>query len=242
MSSTVNTATDRKPGDVAIYVAMAEAVARMTFALVYLWDNSRSRFIYLSDNRDLLGGRSAARVMAMGLDELKEMVPDDDLRLLHQVTLSFEATYSRIPIHLRHEVVVYLNFRIGRGNDSLLVNQKISWLDFDDNGRPNIIFGIATPSVHRNERYVFMKISSADIFRYFDPETDGWYETPRIQITNEERRMLRLSQSGFSAKEIALLMHKSPDTIAFYRKCIYEKLDVRNIAEAVAHAAHYGII
>lgn len=223
-------------------VSMAKAVARMTFALVYLWDNSRQRFLYLSDNRDLLGGRSAARIMAMGLDELKELVPDDDLRLLHQVAQSFEANYSRIPVPLRSEVVVYLNFQIGRGNGSLLVNQKISWLDVDDHGRPNIIFGIGTPSVHRTERNIFFKIESANIFRYFDPETSLWHETHRIHITDDERRMLRLSQSGYSSKEIASMMNKSADTIGFYRKSVYEKLDVRNIAEAVAHAVHYGII
>lgn len=223
-------------------VSMAKAVARMTFALVYLWDNSRQRFLYLSDNRDLLGGRSAARIMAMGLDELKELVPDDDLRLLHQVAQSFEANYSRIPVPLRSEVVVYLNFQIGRGNGSLLVNQKISWLDVDDHGRPNIIFGIGTPSVHRTERNIFFKIESANIFRYFDPETSLWHETHRIHITDDERRMLRLSQSGYSSKEIASMMNKSADTIGFYRKSVYEKLDVSNIAEAVAHAVHYGII
>lgn len=243
MSSTVNTATDRKPGDVAIYVAMAEAVARMTFALVYLWDNTRSRFIYLSDNRELLGGKSAAHIMALGIDELKEMIPDEDLALLKKVTASFEGEYSRIPADLRHEVVVYLNFHLGHGNDSILVNQKISWFDFDAFGRPGIIFGIATPSVHRdNERFVFMKIGSADIFRYFDPETNLWHETHRIHITDDERRMLRLSQSGYSSKEIASMMNKAADTIGFYRKSVYEKLDVRNIAEAVAHAVHYGII
>lgn len=223
-------------------VSMAKDVARMTFALVYLWDNSRQRFLYLSDNRDLLGGCSAARIMAMGLDELKELVPDDDLRLLHQVAQSFEANYSRIPVPLRSEVVVYLNFQIGRGNGSLLVNQKISWLDVDDHGRPNIIFGIGTPSVHRTERNIFFKIESADVFRSFDPETGLWSETYRIHVTDDERRMLRLSQSGFSAKEIASMMNKSADTIAFYRKSVYEKLDVSNIAEAVAHAVHYGII
>ena len=75
-----------------------------------------------------------------------------------------------------------------------------------------------------------------------DPETGLWSETYRINVTDDERRMLRLSQSGFSAKEIASIMSKSADTINFYRKCVYEKLDVKNIAEAVAHASHYGII
>lgn len=236
--SSINT-----PKKVRTYVAMAEAVARMTFALVYLWDNTRHRFIYLSDKRDLLGGKSAAHIMTLGISELKEMVPKEDLEILKKVTASFEGEYSRISADLRQEVVVYLNFHIGHGKDSILINQKLSWLDIDPHGRPNIIFGIATPSVHRDdERYVFMKIESADIFRYFDPETNLWHETHRIHITDDERRMLRLSQSGYSSKEIASMMNKSADTIAFYRKSVYEKLDVSNIAEAVAHAVHYGII
>lgn len=242
MNPATNTTTNSKPGNLASLIAMAEAVARMTFAWVYLWDESRQRFLYISASSDLFGSLSATRLMAMSLDEFKAMVPDDDLRLLRQVFQSIKANYSRIPVSLRSEMVLYLNFQIGHGNRGILFNLKISWLDFDDYGYPNIIFGIGTPSVHRTERNIFLKIESADVFRTFDSETGLWNETYRINVTDDERRMLRLSKSGFSAMEIASIMNKSADTVNFYRKSVYKKLGVKNISEAVSHAVHYGII
>lgn len=227
---------------IAHYIAMAQAVARMTFAQVYLWDNVNRKFLYFASNKTLLGGRSAQYIMSAGMDELVEMIPPEDLEHLRNVAASFEANYHRIPQEWRSEVVVYLNFYIGRGKDAVLVSHKISWLEIDENGRPGIIFGIATPSVHRKERHVFVKIEGPDIWRYFNPETKQWEDTHRIRVTGEERQMLRLSQSGHSSTDIARLMHKSTHTINFYRKSMFEKLGVTNISEAIAHAAHYGLL
>ena len=43
-------------------------------------------------------------------------------------------------------------------------------------------------------------------------------------------------------KEIAEKMLRSFDTVKFYRRQIFEKLDVQNITEALALAINYGLV
>ena len=42
--------------------------------------------------------------------------------------------------------------------------------------------------------------------------------------------------------EIAAQMFRSFDTVKFYRRQIFEKLDVKNITEALALATNYGLL
>lgn len=43
-------------------------------------------------------------------------------------------------------------------------------------------------------------------------------------------------------KEIAEHMLRSFDTVKFYRRQIFENLDVQNITEALALATNYGLV
>lgn len=224
------------------FISMAKSFSLMTSAVVYLWDNVNNRFLYLSGNSDLLGGMKAASIMQTGHDQLISMIPTDDLRLLRDVKTSFENNYHRIPKELRYEIVLYLNYHIGNGNRKMLISNRLTCVDIDEDGSPRIILGLATPSVHRSERYVFLKIESTDTFLYFNSESQQWEDTVRIRVNEDERRMLYLSKSGYSAKDIAMMMNKSTDTVNFYRKSVYDKLGVKSIIEAVQHAEYYGII
>jgi DNA-binding CsgD family transcriptional regulator len=224
------------------FIKMAQSLSLMTSAVVYLWDNVNNRFLFLTGNSDLLGGMKAKTIMQTGHEQLIDMVPEDDRRLLQNVKTSLENNYHRIPKELRAEVVLYLNYHVGNGGRRMLINNRLSCVDFDADGSPKIILGLATPSVHRSERYVFFKIKSTDTFLHFNLTSLQWEDTNRIRITADERRMLYLSKSGFSAKDIAEIMNKSKDTVNFYRKSVYDKLEVKSITEAVEHAEHYGLI
>lgn len=224
------------------FIKMAQSLSLMTSAVVYLWDNVNNRFLFLTGNSDLLGGIKAKTIMQTGHEQLIDMVPEDDRRLLQNVKTSLENNYHRITKELRAEVVLYLNYHVGCGGRRMLINNRLSCVDFDEDGFPRILLGLATPSVHRSERYVFFKIGSTDTFLYFNPTSLQWEDTDRIRFTADERQMLYLSKSGFSVKDIAEIMNKSTDTVNYYRKSVYNKLGVKSIIEAVEHAQHYGII
>lgn len=56
------------------------------------------------------------------------------------------------------------------------------------------------------------------------------------------KSVLTLSMQGYTMVEIADKLCLSPDTIKKYRQRIFEKLDVRNISEAIAAATNNKLI
>jgi len=58
----------------------------------------------------------------------------------------------------------------------------------------------------------------------------------------EEKQILTLAAQGFTSKEIGEQLFCSENTVKFYRKSLFEKLDVTSITEALAFATNYGLI
>lgn len=61
-------------------------------------------------------------------------------------------------------------------------------------------------------------------------------------LTDGEKDVLTLSIQGFTMSEIADRICLSPDTIKKYRKRIFEKLNVRNISEAIVAATNSRLL
>jgi two-component system response regulator NreC len=61
-------------------------------------------------------------------------------------------------------------------------------------------------------------------------------------LTDREREVFQLIAEGKSNKDIADLLHLSPNTIETHRAHIMEKLDVHNAAEIVLYAVRKGVI
>ena len=73
-------------------------------------------------------------------------------------------------------------------------------------------------------------------------EAHRWKSRETITLKPEEKQILTLSAQGYTMKEIAEKMLRSFDTVKFYRRQIFEKLDVQNITEALSLATSYGLV
>jgi len=76
----------------------------------------------------------------------------------------------------------------------------------------------------------------------FNPESKEWNSQTVVNLSDDERTMLRLTMQGHSLEQIGGIMFKSMETIKFYRRQVFLKLNVKNISEAVAYATHYCLI
>ena len=63
-----------------------------------------------------------------------------------------------------------------------------------------------------------------------------------ITLSETEREVLRLSAQGYTMNDIADRMCKSVDTIKACKRSLFAKSGVKNIAEALFHAANYQLI
>ncbi len=59
------------------------------------------------------------------------------------------------------------------------------------------------------------------------------YSQKNIVLSNRESEVLELIKKGSTNKEIAIILNISVSTVEFHRKNIYQKLDVKNVAELI---------
>lgn len=78
--------------------------------------------------------------------------------------------------------------------------------------------------------------------REYSLEAHRWKSRETITLKPEEKQILTFSAQGYTMKEIAGQMLRSFDTVKFYRRQIFEKLDVQNITEALSLATSYGLV
>jgi DNA-binding CsgD family transcriptional regulator len=66
-------------------------------------------------------------------------------------------------------------------------------------------------------------------------------DDPYSQLTSREREILILVAQGHSTREIAEMLHISPNTVDVHRAHMMQKLDLHNIAEISAYAVRHGL-
>jgi DNA-binding NarL/FixJ family response regulator len=69
-----------------------------------------------------------------------------------------------------------------------------------------------------------------------------WKEASHPKLKDMEIKMLKLSAMGYTMNEITNEIHRSLDAVKMYRKSVFAKLNVDNIAEAISYAKNHRMI
>ena len=84
-------------------------------------------------------------------------------------------------------------------------------------------------------------VGCSEYFEY-NGNIHRWVKKKMPTLTYGEKSVLTLSIQGYTMSEIADKICLSPDTIKKYRKRIFEKLEVRNISEAIVAATNNKLL
>lgn len=97
-------------------------------------------------------------------------------------------------------------------------------------------------ATHTDAGHIEMhRVGTSDFFEY-NIVSRRWVKKQMPMLTDGEKSVLTLSIQGYTMSEIADKICLSPDTIKKYRQRIFEKLDVRNISEAIVAATNNKLI
>jgi LuxR family transcriptional regulator len=66
--------------------------------------------------------------------------------------------------------------------------------------------------------------------------------TVAVRLTPRERECIRLCADGLSDKQVAHVLERSISTVVMHLQSAMRKLGARNRAQAIARAAHYGML
>ncbi len=96
-------------------------------------------------------------------------------------------------------------------------------------------------AVARGESYLYPPIAKIMLEAYREDTTDH-SDDPYTQLTDREREILVLVAHGRPTREIAEVLHISPNTVDVHRTRLMRKLDLHSIAEISAFAVRRGLV
>ena len=224
------------------YIRSAEAFSRSTYQSVYIIDYFKQNFLYVSPNPMFLCGLTPEQMMKLGYRFYLEYVPEDEQPLLLTLNRAGFSFYNDIPVDERKDWYITYDFHILNDGRRILVNHKLTPLALTSDGRIWLALCVVSASTHTDAGHIEMhRVGSSEYFEY-NRNTHRWDKRQMPTLTDGEKSVLTLSIQGLTMSEIADKICLSPDTIKKYRQRIFEKLDVRNISEAIVAATNSKLL
>lgn len=224
------------------YVHALKSMAKIAYESIYVIDYFTKDFLYVSDNPLFLCGFSAEEVKALGYGFYATCVPKDELEMLLKInTLGFRF-FNRQPVEEREFFTISYDFHIVNNGDKVLVNHKLTPLAMDGNG--NMWLAVCYVSISNHDKpgnIEIRKIGQSNFWRY-DMDSDKWMNVEGVKLSAGEKEVLLLFAQGMTVDEIADKVHRAKDSIKSRRRSIFDKLEVKSIAEALAFARNYKLI
>lgn len=218
------------------YIRSAEAFSRSTYQSVYIIDYFKQKFLYVSPNPMFLCGLSLEQMIELGYQFYLKYVPEDEQALLLDINRVGFAFHNQIPLEQRKDWYISYDFHIIDDGHPILINHKLTAVALTSDGRIWLALCIVSASAHTDSGHIEMHhVGTPDYFA-FNPVTRWWDKSTMPSLSEGEKSVLTLSIQGYTMSEIADRICLSPDTVKKYRQRIFEKLEVRNISEAIAAA------
>ncbi|MEZ3589710.1 MAG: helix-turn-helix transcriptional regulator [Muribaculaceae bacterium] len=224
------------------YIRSDEAFSRSSYQSVYIIDYFRQNFLYVSPNPMFLCGLSPEQMKELGYRFYLGYVPEDEQPMLLTLNKAGFAFYNDIPVDKRKDWYISYDFHILNEGRKILVNHKLTPLALTSDGRIWLALCVVSAATHTDVGHIEMhRVGSPDFFEY-NVNTHRWNKRQMPVLTDGEKSVLTLSIQGYTMSEIADKICLSPDTIKKYRQRIFEKLDVRNISQAIVAATNNKLL
>lgn len=235
---------DKEYGIVSVLYSALDAFARTSYKSLYVVDYYKQDFLYVADNPLFLGELSADEVKEKNFEYYINHIYDRDLSLFLEVHNALFSFLADIPVENRTEYTLNHSFRIKiKQNKIIPVNHKITPLLLTPEG--HIWLALCTVSISSGENMDRIEITHQDSRDkwIYNPQTQKWKKYINvIELSEEEKEVLRLVAQGSTMDKISDSMYKSIDTVKGYRKHIFEKFGTNSITQAVAYAINNKLI
>lgn len=225
------------------YLEVVKAFARLTYESVYLIDYSNMSFEYVSDNPLFLCGYSAEEVLQQGYEFYFRHVPEKDLEMLALINEAGFDFYANVPADERKLYSITYDFHlINKEDKHILVNHKLTPLFLTQEGKMWKSMCIVSLSPHQTPGNIRIYKQGAAEMWELNAGKKMWHKIEKPVLTEREIEVLRLHAQGLTINQIAEKLFVVPDTIKYYRRRIFERLQVTNVVEALSYAVNSKLI
>jgi DNA-binding CsgD family transcriptional regulator len=239
----VNALTEADRQQLGNYLEVVKAYARLTYECVYIIDYTDLSFEYVSDNPLFLCGHTAEEVLKMGYDFYFNNLSEEDLALLNQINDAGFDFFDRVPDTDKKLYSISYDFNLPNAQGrQMLVKHKLTPLLIAESGKMWKAMCIVSVSHHQQRGNVVIHKQGTDEFWKLDLATNQWHRAVQPKLAEREAEVLRLYAQGLTINQIAEKLFVAPDTVKYYRRKIFEALEVNNIVAALAYAVSNKII
>lgn len=225
------------------YLEAIKAFARLSYESIYVIDYERMGFEYVSDNPLFLSGHTAEEVLELGYEFYFKNVPEADLQMLANINQAGFDYFDKLPFDERRQYSITYDFHlITKDGKHLLINHKLTPLFLTAEGKIWKAICVVSISNHKHAGNVFISKQGTDTIWQLDIKSNTWQKFVKPKLTKREVEILHLHAQGLTINQIAEKIFVSPDTVKYYRRRIFDRLNVNNVAEALAYAVNSKII
>lgn len=225
------------------YLEAVKAFARLTYESVYVINYETMTFEYVSENPLFLCGYSSGEVMALGYEFYFRNVPENDLTLLHIINEAGFDFFENLPGKEKIQYSITYDFHLlNRDGKKVLINHKLTPLLLTRDKKMWKAMCIVSISHHKSPGNIRIHQQGSDEIWELDVKDKVWRKSEKPKLTKREIEVLHLHAQGLSINEIAEKVSVTPDTVKYYRRQIFDRLNVSTIVEALSYAVNSKII
>ncbi|MFX1708293.1 helix-turn-helix transcriptional regulator [Chitinophaga sp. CC14] len=239
--------TTNKLGDITEtdqhYLEAVKAFARLSYESIYVIDYKDMSFEYVSENPLFLCGYSAAEVLQLGYEFYFRQVPPQDMELLSQLNEAGFEFYAQLPVEERILYSITYDFHLRHKNGKqILINHKLTPLFLTPEGKMWKSMCVVSLSRQQAAGNVRIYRQGSNEMWELSIGKKSWQKLVKPSLTERELDVLRLHAQGFSIDQIAEKLFVAPDTVKYYRRKIFERLEVGNVMDALSFAVASKLI
>ena len=225
------------------YYNALKALGKTSFGCIYIADLKKEKLEFISQKPFLFSGLTSAEVEKMGYKFFRKYARTEDVKILKAVNSSgFKFFECFTPEEKKSHTISY-DFHIKSANNvDILINHKITPIEFSEKGDISKIVCTVSYSLHKTAGNICISSNTSDVFWRYNLSTGKWSEENKITLKAREIEIIRLYLQGLTIEEIAKQLFVSPNTIKFHRSKLFEKIGVNNITEAISYIVSNNLI
>lgn len=225
------------------YLEAVKAFARLSYESIYVIDYQDMTFEYVSENPLFLCGYTATEVLQLGYEFYFRQVPAHDLDLLAKLNEAGFEFYAQLPVEDRKLYSITYDFHLVHKNGKqTLVNHRLTPLFLTPEGKlwkSMCVVSLSRQQAAGNVR--IYKQGSEEVWE-LSVTSKLWQKSAKPSLTERELEVLRLHAQGYAIDQIAEKLFVAPDTVKYYRRKIFERLEVNNVMDALSFAVGSKLI
>jgi len=218
------------------------AVSRVVYQSLYIIDYNRQNFLYVSYNPLFLCGHTTQEILEMGYAFYIHFVPEQEQIMLKEINKTGFDFFEKLPIEDKLKSTISYDFHIVNGKKKTLINHKLTPILLTEEGRIWLAACIVSLSSYSTPGHIVLRLTGQSAFWEYSQKSHKWKENKGITLSEREKDILSLSAQGYTMNEIADELYLSLDSIKQAKRTIFDKLEVKNITEALSFATSYKLL